>query len=353
MSIQDYLNLKVAIEEVMEQVGRSASSEAHRDANGNGTFSSMKQRWPLQPEDEERIYSKFLTDKLSEDEEDESDGEFIPPFDAEEDEADSDFDAVWEEHDTSSEQEISSEHSDDLHLYDNNSEEEEGEGDENAPTTPRSALGTLQDFLLDASFLSIFLTGQGRDTPLTRSQHRRTLVDANYDSDTPSDNEEGSAAFQTSDRRPQDITSIRSRRSRLDQRSKNYLQRRPSSRFQNGELLALLQKYRKTNTLLSTTAGPSGTVSSPSAAEGVSSACNTSTMSPPPMAELPPNPEDSSFYARLLCVVCQAEPRNILLRPCRCLALCNDCRELLAIRRFKQCPCCRSDVQGFSKIYLP
>ncbi|ORX38441.1 hypothetical protein BD324DRAFT_645064 [Kockovaella imperatae] len=35
---------------------------------------------------------------------------------------------------------------------------------------------------------------------------------------------------------------------------------------------------------------------------------------------------------RRSCVVCTMEPRNTILWPCRCLALCNDCRESLAAR---------------------
>ncbi|KAK3844889.1 MAG: hypothetical protein J3R72DRAFT_58318 [Linnemannia gamsii] len=82
-------------------------------------------------------------------------------------------------------------------------------------------------------------------------------------------------------------------------------------------------------------------------------------MTPPPLASKGASTaggqqdEEGAMYGRLLCVVCQTEPRGVLLRPCRCLALCNDCREVLASRRYKQCPCCRSDVQGYSKIFLP
>jgi hypothetical protein len=35
---------------------------------------------------------------------------------------------------------------------------------------------------------------------------------------------------------------------------------------------------------------------------------------------------------RRSCVVCTIEPRDTILWPCRCLALCNDCRESLAAR---------------------
>ncbi|OCH92079.1 hypothetical protein OBBRIDRAFT_791595 [Obba rivulosa] len=56
------------------------------------------------------------------------------------------------------------------------------------------------------------------------------------------------------------------------------------------------------------------------------------------------------------CVVCTVEPREIICWPCRCLALCNDCRENLASRSAAvkhTCPCCRTSVQGYSRIYIP
>ncbi|KAJ3227799.1 hypothetical protein HK099_000053 [Clydaea vesicula] len=62
--------------------------------------------------------------------------------------------------------------------------------------------------------------------------------------------------------------------------------------------------------------------------------------------------KESSFSCRV-CVVCHCEKRTIVLRPCGCLCLCDDCREALAIRRFNDCPCCRRKVRGFSKIYEP
>ncbi len=53
------------------------------------------------------------------------------------------------------------------------------------------------------------------------------------------------------------------------------------------------------------------------------------------------------------CVVCQTNPRSILVWPCRCLSLCDDCRVSLAMNNFGACVCCRRDVVGFSRIYLP
>ncbi|KAH8099653.1 hypothetical protein BXZ70DRAFT_942746 [Cristinia sonorae] len=64
--------------------------------------------------------------------------------------------------------------------------------------------------------------------------------------------------------------------------------------------------------------------------------------------------EDDS--TRRNCVVCTVEPRQIICWPCRCLALCDDCRENMASRSAASkhsCPCCRQSVEGYSKIYIP
>ncbi|KAJ2371601.1 hypothetical protein H4S02_009496, partial [Coemansia sp. RSA 2611] len=60
-----------------------------------------------------------------------------------------------------------------------------------------------------------------------------------------------------------------------------------------------------------------------------------------------PRDDDS----RSLCVVCWTNPRCVMLRPCRCLCLCNDCRAALVVRNFDHCPCCRRGVAGYSRVY--
>ncbi|KAF8559853.1 hypothetical protein OG21DRAFT_1503072 [Imleria badia] len=66
--------------------------------------------------------------------------------------------------------------------------------------------------------------------------------------------------------------------------------------------------------------------------------------------------QDTLDDARRNCVICTVEPRQIICWPCRCLALCDDCRQNLASRTSVSkhtCPCCRTNVEGYSKIYIP
>ncbi|KAK0745127.1 hypothetical protein B0T21DRAFT_359076 [Apiosordaria backusii] len=53
------------------------------------------------------------------------------------------------------------------------------------------------------------------------------------------------------------------------------------------------------------------------------------------------------------CVVCQCAPRTIIVWPCRCLSLCDDCRVSLAMNNFDKCVCCRREVISFSRIFVP
>lgn len=53
------------------------------------------------------------------------------------------------------------------------------------------------------------------------------------------------------------------------------------------------------------------------------------------------------------CVVCQGSPRTVLAWPCRCLSLCEDCRVSLAMNNFGTCVCCRQEVVGFSRLFVP
>ncbi|KAI9725234.1 MAG: hypothetical protein M1828_003415 [Chrysothrix sp. TS-e1954] len=53
------------------------------------------------------------------------------------------------------------------------------------------------------------------------------------------------------------------------------------------------------------------------------------------------------------CVICQTSPRTVLVWPCRCLSLCEDCRVKLAVDNYSTCVCCRRDVVAFSRLFVP
>ncbi|KAK0196477.1 hypothetical protein F5146DRAFT_1152389, partial [Armillaria mellea] len=56
------------------------------------------------------------------------------------------------------------------------------------------------------------------------------------------------------------------------------------------------------------------------------------------------------------CVICTTEAREIICWPCRCLSMCDNCRESLASRSSSskhRCPCCRRSVKGYSRIFIP
>jgi hypothetical protein len=53
------------------------------------------------------------------------------------------------------------------------------------------------------------------------------------------------------------------------------------------------------------------------------------------------------------CVVCQSTPRTILVWPCGCLSMCDDCRVGLAARNYSKCICCRTDIAAYSRLYVP
>ncbi|KAG8627761.1 hypothetical protein KVT40_003634 [Elsinoe batatas] len=53
------------------------------------------------------------------------------------------------------------------------------------------------------------------------------------------------------------------------------------------------------------------------------------------------------------CVVCQSNPRAILVWPCGCLSICDECRVGVAARNFASCLCCRTNVVAYSRLYVP
>lgn len=63
--------------------------------------------------------------------------------------------------------------------------------------------------------------------------------------------------------------------------------------------------------------------------------------------------EDEDLDPRLGCVICQVRPREIITWPCKCFAICESCRLSLATKGMEGCVCCRRDVEGVSKVFLP
>ncbi|KAI1296191.1 hypothetical protein EDD11_007510 [Mortierella claussenii] len=347
MSIQDYIQLRTTIEHALERAHqtrqiRLQEYEAER----------YKRAAALDEEEEEELYNDFLSRDLTatDDEDEDFDVDYMAQFESEDeddDEADEDESEPVSENAESPNQlsirqswaqqvdagsvesygmrrclDTLGDHSDD---DDDNEAAKESDRDLIGPRSHVESawrsLESWQDFFLDTSFMSIFLSGRLQDTPLTRSQYRLAMSGAREFQQEHDDGSSGSGS-----------SSVLSRRNKG-----------PSDDGDKRTLLAVLNRYRKTAAdKLPTTI--------------ITGSTDMSGMSPPPLAKPPSTAgaqDDNTIYSRLLCVVCQSEPRGVLLRPCRCLALCNECREVLASRRFKQCPCCRADVQGFSKIYLP
>ncbi|ODV84959.1 hypothetical protein CANARDRAFT_213005 [[Candida] arabinofermentans NRRL YB-2248] len=63
--------------------------------------------------------------------------------------------------------------------------------------------------------------------------------------------------------------------------------------------------------------------------------------------------ENEEFAHLGNCVICHVNSRYVILWPCKCLAICESCRVSLFVRSFNECVCCRSKVEGYSKVYIP
>ena len=66
----------------------------------------------------------------------------------------------------------------------------------------------------------------------------------------------------------------------------------------------------------------------------------------------PPDLEDN-IDTKFLCVICRTNTREIITWPCKCFAICNSCRLALVAKGFEGCVCCREEVQGVSKVFIP
>lgn len=65
------------------------------------------------------------------------------------------------------------------------------------------------------------------------------------------------------------------------------------------------------------------------------------------------NDEDYDLNSKLDCVICQTNVREIITWPCKCFAICESCRLSLISKGIEGCVCCRRDVEGVSKVFIP
>lgn len=63
--------------------------------------------------------------------------------------------------------------------------------------------------------------------------------------------------------------------------------------------------------------------------------------------------DDNCLMDHLACVVCQTQPREIITWPCKCFSICEGCRLSLVAKGMEGCVCCRRDVEGVSRVFLP
>ncbi|GMM53653.1 hypothetical protein DAKH74_002690 [Maudiozyma humilis] len=65
--------------------------------------------------------------------------------------------------------------------------------------------------------------------------------------------------------------------------------------------------------------------------------------------------EDSDEYSdneNMECLLCLQQSRNVVFWPCRCLALCDECRQALGARGLQTCVACGETVQAYTKVNI-
>lgn len=65
--------------------------------------------------------------------------------------------------------------------------------------------------------------------------------------------------------------------------------------------------------------------------------------------------DDTEEYSssRYDCVVCQCNPREIITWPCKCFAVCEQCRISLTTKGMEGCVICRKEVEGVTRVFIP
>ncbi|KAG0255065.1 hypothetical protein BG011_005334, partial [Mortierella polycephala] len=281
MTLQDYIQLRTTIENAFEQ-SRLAGELMLQDQERR----SNREAAALNEEEEQEIYSDFLSRDLtvSDDEDDEYDVDFMTQDEGSSDNEDDEFDIETEgEQPAGQAHEVEVEEGESFGIgryRHHDSEDDEDKDDLTHDPNQEAAgqvsswrsLGSLQDFFLDTSFMSIFLSGRLQDSPLTRSQYRLAISDSRefQQGATDYDGSRGAEGSSSSN-----SSTTGSGLGRLSRKKRN------SNETNNRALLAVLNKYRRTvgGDKLDASAGP----------------MSSSNMAPPPLAKASV-PEDSTIY---------------------------------------------------------
>ncbi|KAF9955087.1 hypothetical protein BGZ70_010354 [Mortierella alpina] len=281
MYMQEYLQLRATIEEAL------ARAQQRRDEDER-TFQQQLSE-AFEEVDDEVIYKDFLSREftLSDDEQDEYDADYVGSDQGAEDgkeEEDEDGDGESDDYEPESD---STEPAGQEYEYEaggirsfgmrrRRHHESDSDADDHVQqATSRQistwrALGPIQDFFLDTSFMSIFLSGRMQETPLTRSQHRLNM---DFEQQQQEALEHG---------RSPNVGSAQSGRvgfGRLSRKSRG-----SSVEPDNRVLLSILRKYRRK------ALGETSVLAN----DGLSS----TNMSPPPLAHSS-SPEVSAIYSRM------------------------------------------------------
>ncbi|CCF57932.1 hypothetical protein KAFR_0D02840 [Kazachstania africana CBS 2517] len=65
---------------------------------------------------------------------------------------------------------------------------------------------------------------------------------------------------------------------------------------------------------------------------------------------LPDTSEDEEI--NYSCIICRQNTRNIILWPCRCMTICDECRVKLGHRGIHSCVSCKNEIYGYSKVHI-
>ncbi|KAG0057225.1 hypothetical protein BGZ83_000638 [Gryganskiella cystojenkinii] len=287
MTVDDYLHLRATIDalELVQQQQQLLFEERMR---------VQREAAQLDEEAEEEIYKDFLSRDFNEsdDIEDELDIDYEDEKEDQDEfestDYDDDDDAYQEEESRGGEIETFGIRR--RQVYEDEEEDVESTTfataeDEVSGTSQVSlwdSLGSLQDFLLDTSFMTIFMSGRLQDKPLTRSQHRLALA--------------GSREFSS------ELATSRSNEDDDVGRSRKGSNTQQKDDTETKTLLAVLNRYRKSALNTSKSSLDTFSSSSSSPPSPSSPASSNGMSNPPPLSQVPTSDDDPTMSSRLLCV---------------------------------------------------